>query len=367
MKNNKLLILTLLLVLLTTSLVFAEENPMDNLEVNQERAKILSVEEIELDEEELGIIGKQLVQLEVLTGEYKGEKLEIENDLSGHPSYDIVVSQGDKVIIGIETMDGELGEVYITDFSRQEYIILLGGVFLILILVIGGEKGFKAILTLILTLLLIFKLLLPLTIKGYNPIPISTIIAILITFLTMLVIGGVNYKSISASIGTSLGVFIAGLLAYIIGSKAKLTGLSAEEAVSLTYLIKDINMQNLLFAGILLGSLGAVMDVGMSIASSIQEIYTANNEIGQKELFKSGMNVGKDIMGTMTNTLILAYMGSSIPLLLVLMSYEPNFVKIINLDIIATEIIRSLSGSIGLVLTIPITALISSILIKKKS
>ena len=139
------------------------------------------------------------------------------------------------------------------------------------------------------------------------------------------------------------------------------------EAMMLAYIPQEVNFdfRSLLFSGIILGSLGAVMDVGMSISSAIEEIYNANSNITRKDLFTSGMNVGKDIMGTMTNTLILAYTGSSIPILLLFMAYETSMIKILNLDIIATEVIRSLAGSIGLVLTIPLTAFIASVLIKK--
>ena len=205
--------------------------------------------------------------------------------------------------------------------------------------------------------------------KGANPIPITILISIVVTILTMFIVGGINKKSIAAVVGTSGGVLVAGIIAYYIGSQVKLTGLSSEEATMLMYIPQEVNFdfRGLLFSGIILGSLGAVMDVGMSIASSMDEIHKANPNLTRKELFKSGMNVGKDVMGTMTNTLILAYTGSSIPVLLLFMAYETSIAKILNLDVIATEAIRSLAGSIGLVLTIPLTALVSSTLIKNSS
>jgi uncharacterized membrane protein len=195
------------------------------------------------------------------------------------------------------------------------------------------------------------------------------LISIGVTIATIFIVSGVNTKSVAAIIGTSSGVIIAGLMAYFVGSKIHLTGLSAEEATMLMYLPQGIefDFKSLLFAGIILGSLGAVMDVGMSIASSIEEIYNANSSLSRKELFNSGMNVGKDVMGTMTNTLILAYTGSSIPLLLLFMGYDAGLIEVMNLDIIATEVVRSLSGSIGLILTIPITAFIATVLIQNKS
>ena len=219
------------------------------------------------------------------------------------------------------------------------------------------------------TMFAILKVLLPMILKGANPIPITILISIVVTILTMFIVGGINKKSIAAVVGTSGGVLVAGIIAYYIGSQVKLTGLSSEEATMLMYIPQEVNFdfRGLLFSGIILGSLGAVMDVGMSIASSMDEIHKANPNLTRKELFKSGMNVGKDVMGTMTNTLILAYTGSSIPVLLLFMAYETSIAKILNLDVIATEAIRSLAGSIGLVLTIPLTALVSSTLIKNSS
>ncbi len=310
----------------------------------------------------------QQVQIQVLTGNYKGEIIDIENTQSGNPVYDLPVKEGDKVILLIEEFEDGNVEFNISDYARDSYIYILVALFFIVLLIIGRFNGFKTIITLGITMFAIFKILLPLILKGYNPIPITVFISALITVLTLLIISGFNKKSLSAILGTVSGVVIAGTLAFFIGTKIKLTGLSSEEAMMLLYIPQDIsfNFKDLLFSGILLGALGAVMDVSMSIASSIDEINKVNYNLSRKELFISGMNVGKDIMGTMSNTLILAYTGSAVPLILLFMAYETSLIKIMNLDIVATEIIRSLAGSIGLVLTIPITAAISVFLLKNK-
>ena len=167
--------------------------------------------------------------------------------------------------------------------------------------------------------------------------------------------------------GTAGGLSAAAGIAIVVGILANLNGLSNEEAQMLLFMSQDIqyNFQGLLFAGIIIGALGAVMDVSMSIASAMDEIQRVGTNMTLKSLFESGMNVGKDVMGTMANTLILAYTGTSIPLLLVFMTYEQPFIKLINLDFLATELIRALSGSIGLVLAIPITAIVSALLLTK--
>ncbi len=360
---KRFICIVLLLMILFPTNVFGEF--LEPEETHMERAIVLEVEDGEDDEISEGFVSRtQYVKLKILSGKYKGEIFEIENDLSDNIAYNIEVKPGDKIMVGIEEFTDDSMDIYISDHIRSDHIFILLGIFILLIILIGGKQGVKAVITLGLTIFLVLKVLLPLMLKGINPIPISVAISIIITIVTIFIIGGINSKSISAVIGTSSGVIIAGLIAYIVGSKAKLTGFNAEEATMLMYIPQDIDFdfKALLFSGIILGALGAIMDVGMSIASSIEEIHNANKEISRRELFNAGMNVGKDIMGTMTNTLILAYAGSSIPLLLLFMAYEIPMKEIINLDLIATEIVRSLSGSIGLILTIPLTALIAAFL-----
>ena len=358
----------IILLLLVSSLNVYSENA-EPLNVYTETAIVLEANNVEETQEVEGMPAEvQYVKLKITSGQYKNQIFETENHLSDNFAYDIVVREKDKVVVAIEEYKDGYIETYIADYARQNQIFYLLGLFILAIILIGKGKGLKAVLTLGITIFMILKVLLPLMLKGINPIPISVAISIAITIITIFIISGINSKSIAAIIGTSSGVLIAGLIAYFVGSQVRLTGLSGEEATMLMYIPQgiDFDFRSLLFSGIILGALGAIMDVGMSISSAIEEVHNANQNLTTKELFDSGMNVGKDIMGTMTNTLILAYTGSSIPLLLLFMAYETSMIKIINLDIIATEIVRSLSGSIGLVLTIPLTALIASFLIKKE-
>ena len=308
----------------------------------------------------------QLVKAKILTGKYKGEIVEFENALTDNIVYDLPVEANDKVLLAIEEI-GEAKEVYITDYARDNIIKLLVAAFLILLVLIGKGKGFKSVITISLTVFSIIKIFLPLILKGHNPLMLTILISSVITVMTILIVSGFHKKSFAAILGTIFGVIIAGIISVIASKFAILTGLTTEEAGMLINIPQDINFdfKSLLFSGIILGALGAVMDVAMSIASSIQEIHNANNNLSIQELFKSGMEVGRDIMGTMSNTLILAYTGSFIPLLLLFMAYDTPFSRLINMDIVATEIIRSLAGSIGLILTIPITALFAVTFLKK--
>jgi uncharacterized membrane protein len=363
---KKIMGLSILVILLSCFHVHAD--PLDVVESYTETAVVLEVDAFKDTMEQEDITEQsQYVKLKITSGKYKNEIFEITHHLSGNYVFDIPVEKGDKVVVVIEEQEGGNVEVFVTDYMRQNYVIYLYVFFLLLIIAVGKIKGIKAVITLTLTMGAVVKILLPAILKGMNPIPITIAISIVVTVLTVFIIGGFNHKSIAAIMGTTGGVMVAGILAYYVGSQVKLTGLSSEEATMLMYIPQEVNFdfKSLLFSGIIMGALGAVMDVGMSIASAMEEIHRANTAVTRKELFAAGMNVGKDVMGTMTNTLILAYTGSSIPLLILFMAYETSMIKILNLDIIATEVIRSLAGSIGLVLTIPITAVVASILMKK--
>lgn len=360
-----------ILLLLVMALIMGSVSMGADMEIEAEFENITEkgsvIQASEVEERPEDYFSVQYVTVRIDSGKYKGEVIEIENVLSDHAYYDIIVEEGQKVSLMIEDYPDGSYNVYISDYYRIGSIIYLLAGFMILIVVIGGLKGIKSLISLGVTVSALLFVMLPLILKGINPILVSVITAVVVTVVTIFLIAGINHKSISAIAGTSIGVIVAGIISFLVGSQAHLTGLSAEEATMLMYIPQEIefNFRHLLFAGIIMGALGAAMDVGISIASAIDEIHKANPSQSARRLFRSGMNVGKDVMGTMVNTLILAYAGTSIPMLLLFMAYETELSKVFNLDIIATEIVRSLSGSIGLILTIPLTAMIASYYTKR--
>jgi len=363
MKKTPIMFMIILIALLLSQAVLAvepeyeEEMEFVNL---TERGTVLEAGEVEPVEGQFFRV--QYVTVRIDTGNRKGEVVEVENSLSDHQYYDIIVEKGQKVVLMLEEYEDGSFKTYISDYYRANYLGYLLILFALLVIAIGRIKGVKALVSLAITVAAVLFVMLPLMLKGWNPILVSVITAVVVTIITMVLVAGLNHKTISAIMGTSFGVIIAGIIAFYVGNKASLSGLSAEEATMLMYIPQGIefNFRQLLFAGIIMGSLGAAMDIGISIASSIEEIHKANPRLSRGRLFRSGMNVGKDVMGTMVNTLILAYTGTSIPMLLLFMAYETELSKVFNLDVIATEVVRSLSGSIGLILTIPITALFAS-------
>lgn len=310
----------------------------------------------------------QEVKIEIIEGDYIGEefttKYVLTYDIAGKiQAYELDV--GDRVLVQL-TEDDE-GNVIATvqDVAREKYIILMFIVFLVSIVLVGGKKGVKAIVGLILTIIIIYTVLIKGVFEGKDAILYSIIASMLTIIATFIVIGGANKKILTAALGTLGGVVSAGLMALIFNNLAKMTGAS-EDAIQLTVNIANINFQfrDLLFSGIVIAALGACMDVGMSIASSLDEIKMKNPEITWQELFKSGMNIGRDVIGTMTNTLILAYVGGSMTLILLFMASDLSLLEILNKETIAEQIISALAGSMGVVYTVPITSFVYSILNK---
>ncbi len=364
----------LLYIVFLSSPAFSQENNLSEGTIPEHRyirAKIVEVVDLK-DNEETKTSGvtdrNQLVTVELLDNQYRGQELEIIHTLTNHPGYDVRVKPGDEVVLYAEPEGDKLNNVYIEDFARDNKLLYLVALFILSLLILGGKQGVKSIFTLTVTVGAVFFGLLPLMFKGYNPIAVTVLISAAVTAFTLLVIGGRSAKTLSAIIGTIGGVLVAGILAFLVGSAAHLSGFSDEEMQMLIYIPQkiDFDYRGILFAGMIIGALGAVMDVGMSIASAVDEIKKANPMMGKAALIRAGMNVGRDIMGTMSNTLILAYTGGAIPLMLVFMAYEMPFVRILNLDLIATEIVRALAGSIGLIVAIPITSIIAGFLLGGK-
>ena len=258
---------------------------------------------------------KQTIQVRLLTGEFKGETVELDNMLTGNPYYDIKLKKNTKVILHAED-NGEGVEFSIEDIKRSGNLGWLSLLFCGLLIYVGRKKGFYSLISIGLTVLLITHALSPLILIGINPVLATILICVASTAATMYLVGGCNAKSTSAVIGAMLSLLFAGLLSYITMFTAHLTGFTEENSMFLYTAHPELDFIGITISTMILATLGAVMDVAMSIASTINEIYITDNTKTVKDLFISGMNVGRDIIGTMANTLILVYLGGSLPLLL---------------------------------------------------
>lgn len=310
----------------------------------------------------------QHIKVKLLSGDFKGNTYTLRNTIDQINPYKLILKKGENILLYQYEDDGKLTGLKIFERSKENSLYFLIGIFILSMILIGGLKGFKAFITLFLTVVVVICFLVPLLLKGYSPIPITIVSVAIITVLTLFIVSGINRKTWAGIIGTVLGTLIAGVLAMGVSNYTGLIGMGSEDMQALVYGSNGhfLDYRGILFSGVIIGALGAVMDVAISIASSMWEIEEINPDITNKQLIKSGMNIGKDIMGAMSNTLILAYVGSSLSLIMVFASFKLSFSEIINLDIVATEIIRSIAGSIGLILSIPATVLVSVLMRPKK-
>ncbi|MCI1945004.1 YibE/F family protein [Clostridium luticellarii] len=301
---------------------------------------------------------QQKLKIEITEGKHDGEKIDVTHTIQPSKPDNIEFKTGDELFLSIsEDNNGKINEASVYQVVRQNQLLHLLIFFAASIILIGGIKGFKSLITLTITCLIIIKVFLPLILQGYNPIIVSTIICIVITIISLIIVSGFNKKTTAAILGTSSGVIIAGVIAYIYINLTSVSGVGTEDAQLLmdSLLKGTLNFKGILFGSILIGTLGAVMDVSMSIASTMNELKENNPRISNGNIIKAGMSVGRDTIGTMTTTLILAYISGTVFLVLGYMVSKSSFIDIINQDMIASDIIKTFASSIGLIFTIPIT------------
>ncbi len=250
------------------------------------------------------------------------------------------------------------------EYNRTIPLILLCGFFFLLLLIFGGKKGWNTILSLIFTCIAIFAIFIPSIEKGYSIYLISTIISIFIVFMNLMLLNGANIKTLCAILGNLGGLLISAILTLFMNKMLHITGLVDNDAAFLLLqsTTAAIDLKGIVWSGILIGSLGAIMDVAMSIASALQELAENMQYKRFSTILRSGLNIGRDAMGTMTNTLILAYIGSSLAMALLLILNSNDMLWLFNLEMIVVEILQSLTGSIGILCAIPITSVAAAYL-----
>lgn len=349
------------------------DSVINNSEYSVIKAKIIDIEYDDTKEKREtpleSDIRYQHLKIKILNGTHKKEELTIRHTIERIMPGSYIFKQGDKILLRITENKGIIETIKIEEKVRDINIFLILLLFVILLLLFGKISGLKTLISLIFTIGTIILIYIPLILNGFSPILASILVSILSIVVTLLIISGNNKKTYVAIISTSIGVIFSGIIAILFGKFASLTGLSEDSAISLAYIpqYRNLNYQGILFGTILIGAIGAIMDVAISIASSLWEIKEINSNINKNEMIKSGFNIGRDILGSMSNTLILAYVGTTLHLIMLFIVYRVKFIEIINLDSIATEIIRAMAGSIGLIITIPITVLISTfVYIEKK-
>lgn len=329
-----------------------------------EKAKVVKILQDNLEENGTRV-GEQKVRVRMLTGVRKGEELDITSS-SGY-LFGAACKPGMKVIV-MQSVAGDstVASVYTQDREGVIYIFAL--IYLLVLCLIGGKQGIKGCLGLVFTFFCVIFVYLPLVYLKYSPFWTAVFVCFITTLVTMYLIGGPTRKTCAATLGTLIGVILAGVSAWCFSKASGISGYNVSDIETLMTLwnTNRIQVGGLLFSGLLISCLGAVMDVAMSISSAIDEIYRQNLSLSRKELFKAGLRVGRDMMGTDSNTLILAFAGSSVSTLLLDYSYNLPYQQIINSNNIGIAIMQGLAGSFGIVLSVPFTVLICTILFHKK-
>lgn len=331
------------------------------------KAEVVSVVEQDMGEDpdyNYIRIGKQKLELRIISGEYKGKIIETTNFVTR--TTQLEGKAGTHYIVG--SYDGFITS-NIMSYERSSLVVLLVIVFIAMVILFGKNKGVASVAALIVTLLNVVFMFIPMLINGVPAILAAIIVVLLSTFYTMVALNGFCMKSYIATFCCTACTVFAGLLAWFVSLIWGVSTLNTPETEDLLFVTENsgFRVDNLLTAGILVASMGAVMDTCMSIVSSLFELKAQNPSMTTKQLSQSGMNIGKDIMGTMTNTLILAFVGSSINLVLIYYMYCMPAISLLNTDFIIVEIVKGIISSMAVVISIPVATFMTSYLIGKNS
>ena len=330
-----------------------------NFEVEEPESKNYKGKVLEIKEK------PEPMKVEILNGDRKGEEIKIENNLKGNP-YNLKFEQGDKVFINILKYKGQEEQYIIKDFYHLDWLFIWLFIFIIAVLILGKKKGALALLSLGLSVALVFFCFIPLVKAGYNPILLTLLVCIVVSMVALIIITGFTRKTVVAILGTLSGILAATLLVLLMGWFMRLTGLSSETNRIIAGSFPDLDFKYIFYSGVIIGALGAVMDIAVSIASAQKEIKNHKADVSRKKLIKSGLNIGRDVLGSMINTLIFAYIGTSLSMVLMFTESGLSLMEILNLGSISEEIARSLVGSLGLLISIPLTAILGGVIYSLK-
>ena len=336
-------------------------------EAEQCVAKVIQIDESKIIDTGLVRSGEQRCQLEIVSGKFKGKTAEGVNMLNGSLEQDKLFREGDRAQVVVSYNADEILMVTMIDHDRIPMELVMGAIFILFQILFAGRTGVRAVLSFFLTVLAIWKLLVPLYLKGYNPIWTGLVFTLLLSVLIIALVYGFDRRCVSAVSGTFLGILVTCLLGSLFTDLFQIHGAVMSSSESLLYAgYQDLNLTRIFMASIFIGASGALMDLSVDITSAVHEVVEKRPDIGWKEAVRSGMNVGRSAMGTMTTTLLLAYSGGYIALLMVFMAQGTPLVNILNYKHVAAEMVHTVIGSFGLVTVAPFTALCAGVLLSQK-
>lgn len=347
--------------------------------ISYEKAEVLAITKNEYQNQqdvEDVVVGKQYLTVELTSGDYAGLRFSnVVNNISF--LYGTLVKVGDSVTLAVVYEDGQVTDLVLQDYDRTNPLLIVLALFILITVLVGGKVGAKSLIGLGLTIVCTFAVLIPLLIGGAQTLPTILAMCAYVTIVEFVILDGTNKKTLCAILGTISGVIIAAVFGQIACGIMRVNGFKTyevEPTIEALLQIKQgqpvtasIQLGDLLVGGILIAALGAVNDVAMSISSAMNELVTVNPSLSRKELLKSGMTIGRDMVGTMTNTLILAFVGSSLIMMIYLVSLEPSYRQFMSTAYLSVEVVQGVASSVGVILAVPLSVVIGTVLFGHKA
>lgn len=361
--------MSLFMVLILAAFILLLDATVSHSQVDEGQAEIIcrvtDVDDSDMVISGVVMLGSQQLTGEIIGGRFDGQVIKFHNSLIGQYEYDQHYKVGDKVLVGARIENDVVTDAVAVDYVRQNYVIILFGVFAVMLLLYAGKIGLRAILSFAVSVLIIWYVLIPCLLSNYPAIPVTILTVLLLSAVIIFSVAGFSRKAFSAFFGSVSGIIIPVALAYIFGALMEVDGLAAPYAPTLMLRgYANLNMQDIFYCAILIGASGACMDIAMDVAASMEEVQIKKPDITRKELVKSGFNVGRSVIGTMATTLLLAYSGSYLMLMMLFKVSETSLVRLLNMKIFTIEVMRVLIGSMALLLVAPLTAFIAGYIFK---
>lgn len=369
-KKNSILLMIVIGMIMTAILAVLPTGYEDALiyqDMERATAEIIDIDNSAIKSSGLIQSGEQSCTLKIQTGKFKGQEMTGVNFLSGSLEKDKIYKVGDRALVTISHEGEEVKSVVMSDHYRLDKEMLLLGIFALLLIVVAGRNGVLAIFSFVITVLTIWKILVPAYLRGYSPVWTGILITVFITVMIIFFVYGFDRKTVTASLGSLLGILTTCLLGMLFTDLFHINGAVMPDAESLLYSgFQHLDLTAIFMSSIFIGASGAMMDLSVDITSAVQEVVEKKPEIGWREAARSGMNVGRAAMGTMTTTLLLAYSGGYITLLMVFMAQGTPADHILNYKYVAAEVLDTVVGSFGLVTVAPFTALVAGIMLTRR-
>lgn len=367
LRKSSVSIIAVLLILVLMAIPTGYEDAAIYKGTERVRAKVLSTDESTVKSSGLIQSGEQYCKLKILDGKFKGQETDGVNMLSGSLEADKMFEAGDTAQVVISHNGDEILSVMMSDHFRLDKELLLAAMFVVLLVLFAGKTGLRAVYSFVITVLTIWKIMVPAYLGGVNPIWCGILITAFLTVLIIFLVYGFDRKTAAASSGALLGVLMTCIIGCIFTDLFKIHGAVMAYSESLLYAgYQNLNLTQIFMSGIFIGASGAMMDLAVDITSAVNEVIEKKPDISWKEAARSGMNVGRAAMGTMTTTLLLAYSGGYIALLMTFMAQGTPIDNILNYKYVSAEILDTIVGSFGLVTVAPFTAFTSGILLTGK-